>query len=428
MTSTRRLALLGGSPAVHRTPAYSWPPITREDAEVIADMALRGEISYYGREGYIAELESKLASYLNLPYALATSSGTTALHSAYFGLGLEPGDEVICPTYTFLATVMPLFVVNAVPVLVDLDPQTGNLDPGEIERNITSRTRAVVVTHLWGQPADMGSILAIARRHGLKVVEDCSHAHGATIGSQQVGTFGEVGVFSLQGKKLVSAGQGGILATRDLEIFERAVLLGHFNVRSYEDVHSPAYRPFAYAGFGLNYRMHPFAAALASRQLDRLETYLAQRRANLELLTQKLSEVPGVIPPDPPAGTEHAYYTYKLRYRADEIDDLPIDLYVRALQAEGVPVERYTMPPLHHLPIFQRADLPLRSYGSAAALGGQEYRTYSNADLPRSNTYAEALLSLPAYTDPVPQAITEIAAAFEKVWSERGRLRDVAHR
>jgi len=181
MSGRRDLALLGGDPVVPNAPSVRWPPVTEDDARLVADMALAGELSYYGRrEGHVRELEDKFNAYLGTRYALATSSGTAALHSAYFGLGLEPGSEVLAPTYTFLATVMPLFVVNAVPVLVDADPTTGNIDPGDLERHVTDRTRAIVVTHLWGNPVDMPAIMEIARRRGLMVVEDCSHAHGAT--------------------------------------------------------------------------------------------------------------------------------------------------------------------------------------------------------------------------------------------------------
>ena len=139
------------------------------------------------------------------------------LHSAFFGIGLQPGDEVIAPTFTFLSTVMPLFVVNAVPVLVDCELDTGNIDPAAIEGAITPRTRAIVVVHINGHPCDMDPIAEIARRRGLRLIEDCSHAHGAMQGVP-VGGIGDVSIFSLQGSKLTAAGQGGLLLTRDREI------------------------------------------------------------------------------------------------------------------------------------------------------------------------------------------------------------------
>ena len=226
------LALFGGKPAVSHPPAYSWPPITESDIALIVEMLQRKELSYYGREGEVLELEDAFKAYLNVQYGLATSSGTAALHSAFFGLGLGPGDEVLAPTFTFLSTVMPIFVVNALPVLVDAESDTGNIDPLDIERRITPRTKALVITHMQGHACDMSAIMALVRTYGLKLIEDCSHAHGASYQGQLLGTFGNASIFSLQGSKLVAAGQGGILLTNEQEIYERATLLGHFKVRA----------------------------------------------------------------------------------------------------------------------------------------------------------------------------------------------------
>jgi perosamine synthetase len=427
---TSALALFGGEPEAADAPAFVWPPIAEEDAQLVAEMTRRGELSYYGREGQSLELERKFADYLGVEHCLSVTSGTAALHSAYFGLGLEPGDEVLAPTYTFFATVMPLFAVNAIPVLVDADASTGNLDPAQIERHITEKTRAIVVTHLWGNPVDMDAVMEIARRRGLRVVEDCSHAHGASCNGRLVGTFGDVAVFSLQGKKLVAAGQGGVLVTNDDEVFERAVLLGHFNIRAFQDVHSPTYRPYAYTGFGLNYRMHPLAAAIANRQMDRLESYISGRRANLEYLSARLAEIPGVEPPA--AGlhvTRQVYYSYKPTYRPEDLDGLPIVVYVDALRAEGVPIDRYDAPPLHVTEMFRGDQPPFVSHGvpEAFARGGRR-RSYRPGDFPAAEDYAARLLALPAYTDPVRGALDAFAAAFAKVADHADELREHAAR
>lgn len=422
------LALFGGEPTVRQVPDTTWPPITDRDVHVVADMVRRGELSYYGRQGHTRELEDKFREYLGVRHALATSSGTTALHSAYFGLGLGPGDEVLAPTYTFLATVLPLFVVNAVPVLVDADPATGNIDPADLPRHITERTRAVVVTHLWGNPVDMHAVAGIARRYRLKVVEDCSHAHGAMCHGRKVGGFGDVAVFSLQGKKLVAAGQGGMLVTDDREIFERAVLLGHFKVRADQDVRSAPYRRYVDTGFGLNYRMHPLAAAIANGQLDRLEEYIAGRRGNLEHLSAGLATVPGIAPPVlGPHVDRHVYYSYKPSYRGDELDGLPMATYVAALRAEGVPIERYGTVPLHTEALFQDEAVPLISHGEPARCADPApRRRYRDGDLPRSEAYARDLLSLPAFTAPARDTMDQIVAACQKVAARTDRLREHA--
>lgn len=418
-SATSELALLGGQPAVTQAPVYRWPVVRPQDADVLAQMAVTGELSYYGREGHALDLEEKFIRYLGGGLrALATSSGTTALHSAYFGLGLEPGDEVLAPAYTFFATIMPIFVANAVPVLVDVEPTTGNIDPAEIERHITDRTRAIAVVHLWGNPANMPAIMEIARRHDLKVVEDCSHAHGAICAGQPVGTFGDVAVFSLQGKKLVAAGQGGILLTADDQIFERAVLLGHFNVRALQEVNSPAYARYSFAGFGLNYRIHPLAAAIASQQMDRLDSYVAARNRNFGYLSAGLATIPGVAPPaQGPHVGRHAYYTYKPSYVPDDLGGLPIERFIEAVRAEGVPVDHYDQPALHTLDVFGAAEPPLISHGVFG-----KRRVYAPGDFPATESYVANLLSLPAYTDDVRPALDEFITAFGKVATHADQL------
>jgi perosamine synthetase len=422
MTAT--LALFGGAPAVTEPTDFVWPPITAEDVRVVTSLLERGEISYYGTEGEVAALEAAFSTYTGVPLALSCSSGTAALHSAYFGLGLEAGDEVIAPTFTFLSTVMPLFVVNATPVLVDCEPDTGNIDPAVIEAAITPRTRAVVVVHINGHPCDMQRIVEICRRRDLRLVEDCSHAHGAICGETMVGRFGDVSVFSLQGSKLVAAGQGGIMMTADREVFERAVLLGHFRMRAFEDVTSEAYRPFAGTGYGLNYRMHPLAAGLARRQFEDLDAYIEGRNTNLGALSAGLAGIPGV---DPPVSkdyvTRQSYYSYKPLYDAEAMGGLDRRVYIQALKAEGAPVEDSTSLPLHCEHLFQVRDDLSRTYGR-----DPNRRVYADGDLPNSETYASRALRIPTYTDLRPRLITQIIEAFEKVARSRGALLDFAGR
>ena len=416
--SAATLALLGGAPTVTEPTAFVWPPITPADVRAVTALLERGELSYYGREGEVEALENAFGAYIGVPFTLACSSGTAALHSAFFGLGLEAGDEVIAPTFTFLSTVMPLFVVNAVPVLVDCEPDTGNIDPAVIEAAITPRTKAVVIVHINGHACDMEPIVDLCRRRNLRLVEDASHAHGATWDDVKVGSFGDVSVFSLQGAKLTAAGQGGLMLTADREIFERAVLLGHFRNRSFDDVASDEYRDFGTTGYGLNYRMHPLAAALARRQFEDLDAYIDGREANLGLLSEGLATVAGV---DPPArrgyATRHPWFNYKPLYDADALDGLDRGLFIRALQAEGAPVGDSTSVPLHCEHLFQVGDDRSRTYGRHA-----NRRVYAAGDLPNAETYSERALRIPTYTEPRTRLITQIVEAFEKVSRLRGDL------
>lgn len=416
--SAATLALLGGAPTVTEPTDFVWPPITPADVRAVTALLERGELSYYGREGEVEALENAFGAYIGVPFTLACSSGTAALHSAYFGLGLEAGDEVIAPTFTFLSTVMPLFVVNAVPVLVDCEPDTGNIDSAVIEAAITPRTRAVVVVHINGHPCDMEPIVDLCRRRGLRLVEDASHAHGATWNDVKVGSFGDVSVFSLQGAKLTAAGQGGLMLTADREIFERAVLLGHFRNRSFDDVTSDEYRAFGTTGFGLNYRIHPLAAALARRQFEDLDAYIDGREANLGLLSEGLATVAGVDPPARrPYATRHPWFNYKPLYDAGALDGLDRRLFIDALRAEGAPVGDSTSVPLHCEHLFQVGDDRSRTYGRHA-----NRRIYAAGDLPNAETYAERALRIPTYTEPRTRLISQIVEAFDKVARLKGDL------
>lgn len=411
------LALFGGKPAVPHAPRYAWPPIADSDIALIVQLLQRKELSYYGREGEVLELEEAFKTYFKVRYALAMSSGTAALHSAFFGIGLGAGDEVLAPTFTFLSTVMPIFVVNALPILVDAESDTGNIDPLDIERRITPATKALVITHMQGHACRMPAIMDLVRKHRLKLIEDCSHAHGASCQGQLLGTFGEASVFSLQGSKLVAAGQGGILLTDDQEIYERATLLGHFKVRAMEEVTSEKYRPFHGTGYGLNYRMHPLAAGLAKEQFKRLDTYLNGRNENLLYLASRLEDIPGITPPAVhDYVTRHGWFTFRPFYNPEELEGLSLPTYLKALQAEGVPIQKAASRPLHLEPLFQVDDDGSHTYGRTASDNPASTRQrYQPGDFPHSERYAQATCSLPPFTEPMRPVMDQFADAFKKV-------------
>lgn len=366
-----------------------------------------------------------MPNYHQMIYAIATNSGTTALHSAYFGCGIGPGDEVLAPTYTFLATVTPILHVNAIPVLVDSEPETGNINVEDLKKKITKRTKAIVVTHIWGHPCEMDEIMRIARNHNLKVIEDCSHAHGANYKGKLVGTFGDVSCFSLQGNKIVSAGEGGILLTNLQEIYERATLLGHFRDRSEQCVISDFYKQFVKTGYGLKYRMHVLAAALARISLRKLNSRIKTRTENLNYFSRLLNEIPGIEPPiTRNYVTRGAFYGYKPLYLKEEMDGLSIDLYVQALKAEGVEIKKPGSPPLHMLPLFQTLNdgMYKDSWPRRSSYVEREI-IYKNGDLPVSEAYYRRALSLPTFTSPEDKKLIEqYSDAFRKVFENRAEL------
>jgi len=293
-----------------------WPPIHEDVVEAVTRQLLTST-SIYGRTGVIAEFEDRFRAVHRRRYGLLTSSGTAALHSAYYALGIGPGDEVLCPAYTFFATAVPLFQLGALPVLVDAMPQ-GLLDLDEAERLVTGRTRAMVITHMWGQPHPVGLYRDFCDRHGLRLVEDCSHAHGATLDGVRVGSESDVAAWSLQAGKLIAAGEGGILCTDDEEIYARATLLGHFNKRALAEIppDSPLYK-FAETGLGLKYRAHPLGVAMAMVYLDRMDEFLRCRARNALSLQEAAASSAWLDPWYRVApGVGPTYYAYPMLVRS----------------------------------------------------------------------------------------------------------------
>lgn len=421
--SDSALAILGGSPAVTIPWTQDWPYVGAEEIDTVVNLMRRGTLSLYDRSGIIAEFEDAYAAYQTwggqLPYVVSHNAGTSALHGAYFGLGLGPGDEVIVPTYTFLATVTPLINLGVTIVFADLDARTLTADVESIRSRISERTRAVVVTHMWGHPADMPAICQLADSRNIAVVEDCSHAHGATIDGRKVGTFGVAACFSLEGHKVVAAGEGGVLVTSSRDIYERALMLGHFGRRIKDEVTRPELLPFIETGFGHKYRMHPLAAGIALHQLGRLDARNKQRAHNLDLLSELLDAVPGVDPPSTRSGcTRGGWYGYKPIYRAAELGGLPKERFMAALRAEGVQVKNPGSPPLHQLPLFDldreaaaRLGLPV----AGAPTRGRDLCPAAEATYP-------LLLSLPTFSgvdcEPVIRQYGEAFAKVAKAASE----------
>ncbi len=419
------LALLGGPKAVQIPPPhYRWPLIGPDEEEAVLALLRSGELSYQRRGGSVEQFEDAFAAFHGVSFALSTCSGTAALHAAYFGLDLEPGDEVIAPAYTHLSTVLPMLHAQLVPVLCDVDPETGNIDVADAERRLSPRTRAIVVTHQYGLVCDMAAVAALARRHGLRIVEDASHAHGARFEGRLAGTFGDVACFSLQAHKVVPAGEGGVLITNDPRIAERASLLGHF--RQPTPGMSDAYLPFAETGYGLKNRLHPLAAALALVQLRKLPERIAQRAENADYFASRLRGVPGIRPLATPKGASRGgYFRYLVHYDAKALGGLSPGRYAEALRAEGVAEVALgsLARPLHLTRLFQTLDDHLYRSGWPRR-GGHILREVVHApgDFPAAERFSATTLQFPAFTEPAHHIIDAYCAAMQKV---AARARDL---
>ncbi|MCZ6816698.1 MAG: DegT/DnrJ/EryC1/StrS family aminotransferase [Planctomycetota bacterium] len=402
-------AILGGPMAVtlDGREANRWPILTHEDEEAVLQVLRDGDLSLHP---VTRALEDDYRACFGMRHALAHCNGTAALLAAFVALDLRPGDEVLVPSATFWASVVPMLWVGAVPVFCESEPQRMGLDPDDVERKITPRTRAMVVVHLWGMPCRMTELLDIAGRHDLKIIEDASHAHGAVWRGRQCGTLGDISVISLQGDKLAPAGEGGILLTNDDAFMERAVCLGDI-VRIHE-LESAA-RRFAGTSFGIKTRMAPMSAAVARVQLRRLPERNARRNENLRYLSNGL-EALGVETFQAPPHIERVYFEYLIRYDADRWS-LPIDKLIEALRAEGCDASWPRYPLVHQQPLFTEGHFAriLRGAGGADAA----LPIYRPDALPGTEAAAGAMLKLPTFPSAERDLLDQYVAAFEKVLS-----------
>lgn len=353
-----KLAIHGGSKIIEEenNAKYSWPIIDKEVEKVVIEQ-LHDTLSIYNRSGVFAEFEDLFAKYHNQKYALLTNSGTSALFGLYEGLNLQPGDEVICPAYTFFATVSPIIYTGATPVFCDCD-QHGNICPLEIERKITNKTKAVMITHMWGIPCNMDSINMICQQNNIHLLEDCSHAHGAKYKGKTVGSFGTGAAWSLQGQKIISGGEGGILLTNSKDIFSRALLQGHYNKRCKQEIskNDPLYK-FATTGIGQKFRAHPIAIAIALQQFKLIDKYRKQRNEFASKIINSLSEYDFLKMPNI-TNREPSWYAFVMQYDETKTK-ISRKKFVECLQAEGL-IE-IDMPgstgPIHNLPLFTQSNV-----------------------------------------------------------------------
>ena len=322
------LALLGGRP-VRERPFASWPVF--DDAERDALIRVLESGVWGGYSPAVAEFEQAFAAHHDCRFGISTCNGTVSLEAALEALAIGSGDEVIVPPITFVATAAAVLRVGAVPIFADIDPRTYNIDPKRVEECITKRTRAIIPVHFAGQPADLDALLAIANHHGLAVLEDCAHAHGATWKKRKVSSFGDIGSFSFQQSKNLTAGEGGILVTNNASLAAKT--------RSFCNqgrVEGGAWYRHDY--LGTNFRLTGFQAAVLLAQFARLPEHLDRRNRNAELLIRTLRESGYVtVPYIDPRVTAHGFHLFVVRLKPAETGGIGRDRFVEALKAEGIP-------------------------------------------------------------------------------------------
>ncbi len=417
-----RLALEGGPKTVTVPPGDRWQAISEEEIVAVEEV-LRGRDRY----APTARFEQEFRAFAGTRYALALCNGTAALHSALFACGVRAGDEVIVPSYTWHATITPILHCGGTPVFCEVDPATWTADPADIARRLTPRTKAVVVTHVFGNPADMDAVLAITRPRGIKVIEDASHAHGATYNGRPVGSIGDIGCFSLQASKAVSAIEGGVAVTDDTDLYEKMVILGRYG--SIEQLLvTDRYRALHNIGLGIKYRPHPLGMAIARVQLRRLPELNARRRAWFAQLDAALDALPGVAPQRVyPKAQRGGLLLYSGKILPEELG-VPLATFRRALAAEGVPLTPGITPfgygKMHAEPLF--TDFPFDSFGGPwGSPGGDPRRPQPRGSLPVTEALADQIFWLTTPVDPDPVWVEQVAAAFKKVVEQAPRLRTI---
>lgn len=339
-----RLALLGGAP-VRTKPFPSWPPVT--DSAVAAVTAAVTDAVWSEVGGpQKTRFEREFAAYHDAAHGIAVCNGTVSLEIALRALGIGHGDEVIVPGYTFLATATAVLQVSALPVFADIEEGTGCIDPAAVEALISPRTKAIIPVHLAGHPADLDRICAIAEAHGLAVLEDAAHAHGAQWKGRGVGSFGAFGSWSFQASKNMTSGEGGILITNDDALADAAWSLHHCG-------RSRTGAWYEHSRLGGNYRLTEFQSALLLDQLGHLADDVARRERSAAVITAALDELDGLTPLQrDPRCTAHGYHLYQFRYHAEAFGGLPRERFVEALVAEGIPCSAGYGLPLDRQGVF----------------------------------------------------------------------------
>jgi dTDP-4-amino-4,6-dideoxygalactose transaminase len=329
--ATTKPAILGGTP-IKADKFPSWPVADDLEDKALLKVLHSGKWNRGGGK-QVERFEEEYARLTGAKHCLAAANGTSALLIALDAIGVQAGDEVIVPPYTFVATINAVLSMGALPVFVDTDPRTFQIDAGKIEAAITDRTVAMIPVHLGGNVADLDRIMAISSKRKIPVIEDACQAHLAEWKGKKAGTFGTVGCFSFQASKNLNSGEGGAILTNDSDIMERCYAY-HNNSRRRN---TPGY-DFSYIGRGLNLRLTEFQAALLMAQMTRLGKQSETRESNAGYLTKQLKEIPGISPAEGYSGcTRNAYHLYMFRYDASKFAGLPRDKFLKALSAEGIP-------------------------------------------------------------------------------------------
>jgi perosamine synthetase len=421
-----QLALLGGSAAVtlDRGDMFTWPIVTEEDEQTVLDVLRQRAMS---GTGITKEFEKEFAAWIGTEFALGYPNGTESLRAAMWACGVGAGDEIICPSATYWASAVPALSLGAAVNFADILHDSLCIDPGDIEHRIGPKTRAIVVVHQCGYPCEMDEIMAIARKHGVKVIEDVSHAQGGLYEGKMLGSIGDVGAMSMMSGKSFAVGEAGIMVTDDRAIYERCIAYGHYERTGRRSRWNPTDAQVTdeglkqYAGApmgGFKHRMNQMCSAMGRVQLKYYPERIAEIQRAMNRFWDLLEGVPGVKahrPPKESGSTMGGWYCARGLYRAEELGGLPCDRFCEAVRAEGA-----TMcypgcnSPLHLHPIFHTADLFRMGRPTMISFGQRDVRQ-GPGTLPVSESIDEIAYGIPWFKHDRPEVIEQYAAAYRKV-------------
>ncbi len=427
-----KLAINGGE-KLRQAPFGGWPLVDDATVDAVTDVLRSARWNRRRGGTRTAEFEQKYARYHDCAYGLCVSSGTAALEVAVRAAGVEIGDEVIVPPYSFMATASAPLQVGAVPVFVDIDPETYNLNPALIEDHISEKTRAIFVVHFGGLPADMDAINAIARKHNLFVLEDCAHAHGGMHASGKLGSLGDAAGWSFQASKNLTSGEGGCVTTNNEDIYKRAVFAHDF-WRSHVDLEDDIYNDPVDTQFPVlswNYRMSEIMGSILHSQLGHLDGWAARRHENFTYLNARLAEIEGLgIVRVDPFVKRNALHIFLFKYlNADAFAGVPREVVAKAVAAEGIPCSMGYVRPLHKHPLFQdalhgalRSGFPLTSHYYGREM---DYRRVECPEAERLCREESLWIGHPPFLG-TKEDMDDIADAFVKVQENAAELRSLA--
>ena len=404
------LACKGGKKSKHK-PFPVWPQYSDAERKALSEV-LESRIWWRTPGTRALAFEQEFARFHGAKHGLAVTNGTAALEVTISALGVGPGDEVIVPDFTFVATASAVLYAGAMPVTVDVLPETYCIDPKLAEAAITPRTKAIIAVHMGGHPADIDALTGLATKSGIALVEDSSHAHATEWKGKRIGSYGVAGTFSFQASKLMTAGEGGIIVSND-DKFER-------QARSVHDCgRMPGQWFYSHYINGSNYRLSEWQGAVLSAQLTRLDRQTQRRHQNARLLDKLLSQIPGITPQKlDPRCTRNGHYAYIFHVDSKQFAGASIEKLIQAMNAEGIP-DQASYPPVHTLDVFQNGEYRKRLCSPQA----DEAHAFLKAQYPVTHRAAWESIWIP---QPAllgdEEDMHEIAAAWSKIQKHANEL------